>query len=243
MTQDEVDLIYNYLHENYEYREGELLCKRDGPGWKKGRRLGDLNYGRSNEKPFIGTVITIQGKKYYRRLHTLIYLFHYKCIPKYIKHLNTNTMDNRIENLEPAEKSEFLTKHYYKNEPQGYWVLKTKGGDKYVVSVEHKTNKVHIGCFNNKDDALNAFYMARKLVIEEELSLSDIKILVLNKYKTHVQNKHGYRGVVKSGNRYCSYISLNKIKTLVGWFDTPEEAHAAYLKAKEEYKNESNKNN
>jgi hypothetical protein len=24
MTQEEVDLIYDYLHENYEYRDGEL---------------------------------------------------------------------------------------------------------------------------------------------------------------------------------------------------------------------------
>lgn len=236
MTQDEVDLIYDYLHENYEYRDGELICKKDGRGWEKGRRLGDLNYGHSVEKPFIGTTITVQGKKYCRRLHTLIYIYHYKCIPKYIKHLNSNPMDNRIENLKSVEKSEFLTKDYYKNQPQGYYVLKTKGGDKYIVSAEHKTKKIHIGCFDNKDDALNAFHMARKLIIEKKLSLPEVKILVLNKYKPHTQNKTGYRGVTKIGNRYASYINLNKIKTLIGWFSAPEEAHAAYLKAKEEYR-------
>ena len=28
MTEEEVNLIYEYLHENYEYREGELIFKK-----------------------------------------------------------------------------------------------------------------------------------------------------------------------------------------------------------------------
>ena len=36
-------------------------------------------------------------------------------------------------------------------------------------------------------------------------------------------------------NRYASYITLNSKKIHLGMFDTKEEAHQAYLQAKEKY--------
>ena len=43
-------------------------------------------------------------------------------------------------------------------------------------------------------------------------------------------------GVATTGNRYCSYIRYNGgDKNYLGAYDTPEEASAAYVKAKEDY--------
>ena len=44
-------------------------------------------------------------------------------------------------------------------------------------------------------------------------------------------NKTGFPGVHQRGNKFVSKIQNRQI----GRFDTPEEAHAAYLKAKVEH--------
>lgn len=43
----------------------------------------------------------------------------------------------------------------------------------------------------------------------------------------------GYKGVTKHGNRYKSRITKNKIIIHLGFYATPEEAHIAYLKARD----------
>lgn len=49
-------------------------------------------------------------------------------------------------------------------------------------------------------------------------------------------NKHGFKGVEKSGNLFWGRITINGKRIRTQGFSTPEEAHAAYLKAKEEYR-------
>ena len=63
---------------------------------------------------------------------------------------------------------------------------------------------------------------------------------VNNKHDMVAKNRHwpnakGYKKT-KSG-RYQARILINGKHTHLGTFDTPEEAHAAYLKAREEYVN------
>ena len=54
-----------------------------------------------------------------------------------------------------------------------------------------------------------------------------------NKKKT-IKNVSGYKGVYKDGNRWRSQIEINGKKIHIGRYETPEEAHAAYVtKAKE----------
>jgi hypothetical protein len=45
-------------------------------------------------------------------------------------------------------------------------------------------------------------------------------------------NKSGYLGVVAHQNRWRASVTFNKKVIRIGMFDTPEEAHAAYLAAK-----------
>ena len=93
MTQDEVDKIYEYLHENYEYRDGELIKIKNGPGYKIGHKLGSF------ETTISGTLknmaqLKINNKRYSRGLHQFIYLYHYKRLPKYVRHLDGNHSNN-----------------------------------------------------------------------------------------------------------------------------------------------------
>ena len=58
---------------------------------------------------------------------------------------------------------------------------------------------------------------------------------VQNQKRAHVRNKSsGLLGVskVKGNRRWRARICTHGVHTLIGWFDTPEEAHEAYLKAK-----------
>ncbi len=53
----------------------------------------------------------------------------------------------------------------------------------------------------------------------------------------NTKNKHGYKGVVKDNKRYGARLWTGKSYKYIGWFYTPEEAHNAYLKARESWIN------
>ena len=58
---------------------------------------------------------------------------------------------------------------------------------------------------------------------------------IQNQKRAHSRNKTGgFLGVskLKSSKRWRARICTNGVQTVIGWFDTPEEAHQAYLNAK-----------
>ena len=59
---------------------------------------------------------------------------------------------------------------------------------------------------------------------------------IQNQRRAHNRNKTGagFLGVskLKSTKRWRARICTKGVQTLIGWFDTPEEAHQAYVEAK-----------
>lgn len=58
---------------------------------------------------------------------------------------------------------------------------------------------------------------------------------IQNQRRAHTRNKTGgFLGVskMKSSKRWRARICTNGVQTVIGWFDTPEEAHQAYVEAK-----------
>lgn len=55
-----------------------------------------------------------------------------------------------------------------------------------------------------------------------------------NQSRPHSHNKLGIQGVSKKKSRYSAQVVHNGKQIHIGYFDTPEEASAAYWKAKEE---------
>jgi len=55
-----------------------------------------------------------------------------------------------------------------------------------------------------------------------------------NQRKAHKGNVSGFLGVSKAAGmaKWISQIQVNKVKIGLGYFDSPEEAHEAYLSAK-----------
>lgn len=53
-----------------------------------------------------------------------------------------------------------------------------------------------------------------------------------NQKKARIDNKSGYLGVSLKGKKWRAQINVDGIKKHLGYFDTPKQAHDAYLKAK-----------
>lgn len=234
MTQDEVDLIYNYLHENYQYVEGELISIKNRPGCKIGKKLGCFKYNKANEKPFLISQIMINNKKYYIRNAKLNYIFFHKKYEKHIRFIDNNISNIKIENLIACNKKDFNTKENYLNEKKGYWERNMADGTvAYMVQVQINNKMTFIGSYKDKETAKEVFYYCRHLLINEKLTLVETKKIARAKFPPFNRkiNKTGFPGVTKINNRYSAFCASRYI----GCFLTPEEAHAAYLKAKEEY--------
>lgn len=53
----------------------------------------------------------------------------------------------------------------------------------------------------------------------------------LGNARRHIDNKSGFKGVHKKRDRWCAQITCKGFRRTLGVFDTPEQAHAAYVEA------------
>lgn len=169
MTQDEVDQIYDYLHENYEYRDGELIRKTS----KQNNTIGEIRgfIGKRDNNYCMQTSINVNGKKFRASLKKLIYLFHMKCYPQFLINIDGNVANNKIENLKEISKyeSELPKLINYKDKSKvGSCYCKDK--KKYRASIKLNKKIIFIGYFLNDDQASeaykdihNLFYIIKKV--------------------------------------------------------------------------------
>lgn len=88
MADKHITLTQEFLHELFEYRDGELY-------WKKTNQLA------GNIRKHDGyRAIKVKGKLY--KAHRLIFLMFNGFLPKHIDHKDCNRLNNNIENLRPA---------------------------------------------------------------------------------------------------------------------------------------------
>lgn len=96
------EVTQELVKELFEYKDGKLF-------WKKVRsnavKIGD-EAGTCNNVGYRQISITTSNKKYIVLTHRLIYLYHFGYFPKEIDHINLNKLDNRIENLREATRSQ-----------------------------------------------------------------------------------------------------------------------------------------
>lgn len=81
--------------ELWEYRDGHLYWRESG----RGRDIDKPAGGPS--APNGQWQLRIDGRM--SLLHKLVYLYHHGTVPRYIRHINGDLLDNRIENLEPMD--------------------------------------------------------------------------------------------------------------------------------------------
>ncbi len=94
MTQEEVDLIYNYLHENYEYL-GQIGCLIN----KKSKKVMYGSTTKNINQLRIDSSIRINNRKYSMLYSHLLWIYFYKDKPKLIGYKDNNPSNIKIENL------------------------------------------------------------------------------------------------------------------------------------------------
>jgi len=233
MTQDEVDLIYDYLHENYRYEDGNLISIKSRPGVGEGKILGFFAYQepRQNERPRMTCNITINKKHYCIRLSHLIYLYHKKIKPAYIYFKDNNSINTKIENLEEIYPGQFRN-HSSIKKRKGF-ANTPYNKPSFCTRLMYKGKIIFCINYHDKNTSTLAYKYANTLLYDKKIELAKIQAMVLEKFPKPVRSKSGFTGVYKvSKNRFMARIGAQS--KCLGYFDTPQEAHEAYLKAKKE---------
>lgn len=135
-----VQLTKELLQDNFLYENGSLFWKISKPGLRAGTKAGGIN---SNGY----SAITLNGFRYLE--HRLIFLMLKGYLPSFIDHINLNRLDNRIENLREATKSQnnYNTGLRKDNKTGVKNVSWHKGNNRWVVTVRVNGHKKHIGSF------------------------------------------------------------------------------------------------
>lgn len=147
------------LKELFEYKDGSLVWKVRAANRVK---VGDIAGGTNGKKqPYMR--VMVDGHRYL--VHRLIYAWHYGFMPEIVDHINGNVLDNRIENLRQATKSQnHQNSCYHKNNTSGAKnVSWNKRQNKWCVSLRVNKKKIHIGTFNDFEFADLVAHEARSL--------------------------------------------------------------------------------
>ncbi len=105
--------------------------------------------------------IYIYGRYY--SAHRLAWLYVYGKLPKMLDHKNGNRLDNRIENLRQATRSQnCINARRYKSNTTGFkGVTKLKNGS-FRAQTMHNKKGIHLGLFKSAQDAHTAYITAVK---------------------------------------------------------------------------------
>jgi inorganic pyrophosphatase len=145
-----MNLTQNILKEYTEYFDGELIHKKDRRNvhLPLGSKLGYIHNGYK--------VVRFFGKKY--GLHQLIYLYHYGFIPAGIDHFDGDTLNNRIKNLRPANKSQnAANQKIIKESRSGLKGVRVKKDGRICAVIGFRGARYFLGDFKSTEEAHKAY--------------------------------------------------------------------------------------
>lgn len=131
------------LKELFDYQDGNLVWKISRGRVKAGRIAGHLN------NHFDYYRVTVDKKVYFA--HQLIFIFHNGYLPENIDHADNNPLNNKIENLRPATRSQnmFNAKIHKTNSSGVKNVSWNKADKKWVVMVRAFGSRKYLGSFDD----------------------------------------------------------------------------------------------
>jgi hypothetical protein len=238
MKQNEVDLIYDYLHENYEYRDdGNLIAIKKTLSKNIGDVLGVFCVNKRTGYATLRTHIKHKHVSKVFQLHHLIYLFHHKIKPERVIFLDNNKTNTRIENLRAA--GIIGTNLLPSEKINGYTIVKKLDKIFYRAVIQINNEKIVMGQYKTKEEAKFIYdeckkILRKKLLTKKELKEAIKKLIPWAKIKVE-KNKTGYSNVCKNKNKYQARLWNGSRYINLGFFDSPHEAHQVYLKAKADH--------
>lgn len=145
-----MEITQQLLRELFNYREdGNLIRKYPAAGMNNG--IGSIvgckpkNVSRNNRY----AKTTLFGKHWC--VHKLIYMYHHGYVPEHLDHINSDSLDNRIENLRPVTKSQNMSNRgVMSNNTSGCkGVSWNKLSNKWFVYVSVNKKRKNIGYFED----------------------------------------------------------------------------------------------
>ena len=147
------ELPSEFLHELFDYCDGELLWKVSGNGRKVGKTAGAVN--RDGYKR-----VKINYKLY--AIHRLVWIMHGNTSAPFIDHINGDQLDNRIENLRAATHSQNCMNRQVRFDSKSGVKGVTRKKNKWYGCVMVNSKRYSAGYFDHKEDAINAVAKLRK---------------------------------------------------------------------------------
>jgi hypothetical protein len=142
------------LKQMFDYKDGQLIWKSNGPTKSRGKVAGCV---KAKGYRYVG----IDGEQY--RVHRLIYAMFYDCYPKLIDHIDSDRLNNRIENLVEISNSENLRKAPLRalniSGVKGLFFSKSKS--KWLLRAIAKYDRISLGEYASLETAIReakAFY-------------------------------------------------------------------------------------
>lgn len=126
--------------------------------WKKHKhkaRIGKV-VGGDNGKGYLKTCITINGERNVIFLHRLAWFITHGESPKFVDHINRNSLDNRISNLRSCTHAENMRNTKVRgghSRHKGVSLLKGR----WVSYISFNKKRIHLGSFNTEEEAAKAY--------------------------------------------------------------------------------------
>ena len=155
-------ITYERVKELFDYVENGTLIRKIRTSNRN--NVGDIA-GSNNGNGYLR--FSINRKSYY--VHQIVFLWNFGYIPNEIDHKNGNRLDNRIENLREAT-------HLQNGQNLGLRksnniginsVSFDKERKKWIAYIGVNRRKIHLGRFDNVEDAINARKNAEKIYYKE----------------------------------------------------------------------------
>jgi len=176
--------------------------------------------------------IKIDGKSY--KAHRLAFVYVTGCAPEQVDHIDNNSLNNNLDNLQLITNRENSIKDRTGGESGCVGVFKS--GKRWRVRLIVNGIRKHLGTFDSKEEA-SEYYQNAILALKNG---TEIQV------KVHVPNHTSkYIGVCleKKSKKWVAQIRINKIQKTIGRFETEIEASNAYQKQLNEIKKFITKSN
>lgn len=249
-----IEYYKNYSLESLFYvNKNGLVCQeewRDVPDWKGYYQVSDLGriksfsfnktkilkggFGRGGYLIF---VFCVKEKRKTVKAHQLVpicFLNHKpdKTQKIVVDHINNIKTDNRLENLQLTDNRHNSSKdRKSKTNVVGVYFIQKR--NVFASCIEINKKQIHLGTFDNLEDAKSAYLTALKNYKENNIVPEKIKWQRHRKPKGRYSSD--YKGVsfIKSQKKWKCTININGKNIFIGNYNTEIDAHLAYQK---EYK-------
>jgi hypothetical protein len=145
-----------------------------------------------------------------------------------VDHINNIKTDNRLVNLQLISQRENTSKDKKNGTSKYVGVSLKKSNKKWIASININNKVKHLGYFTDEYEAHLEYEKALKMYHEGDLSFMKPK-----------EYSSKYKGVYwnKSKNKWIAQIKVDGKQKYLGYYTDEYEAHLAYQKELNEYKN------